>query len=540
MASDRQIKTVMGYRRLDNMASKPGQHRNRLVLLVALLAVVFVAPPYCTYVPFGEDRTATAFTDIPPAGDLFLGAERISALVGGGSAFYPLVDGNDALGARLELIHQAERTLDLQYFLLKPDRAGAVISAALFSAAERGVRIRFLLDDIFTTATDEQLAYLDSHENIELRLFNPLSRRSMKAMNFVFDMGRVNRRMHNKSFVADGSVAVFGGRNIAEEYFQIDTSAEFADFDMLAVGPIVSQIGAEFDLYWNDEMSVPIRAIYGTIEEDDLLKVRNNVDDLSRQALEDVYKHAVSSEYLADIINGVIEPNRTDATLINDAPEKLKVPVRKGADLRVLSNHMTDTIEATTEDVFIITPYFVPEPEDVEMYQTLAREGVRVRIVTNSLASTNHAYVHGGYAPYRKPLLEAGVEIFEVRADVPQVLGHVPPDSDVKLTMHTKAAVFDRDTVFVGSMNFDPRSIRLNTEVGAFLSGTEVAQALVQSLDEKIADYTYAVGLDESGDLIWTWSGKGAPEVLHSEPGASFLDKLVAKITQYLPVHGQL
>ena len=522
----------------------PGPHRKhfnrtRYILIAAMLGGILLAPSTCSHVPFDVDRTITRFTDVVASGALHDGAQEITQSLDGASAFYPLVDGNDALGARLKLIQSAEKSLDLQYFLLKPDRAGDVISAALIEAAERGVRVRFLLDDIFTTASDRELALVDSHENIELRLFNPLSRRSTKAMNFVFDFGRVNRRMHNKSMIADGSVVVFGGRNIAEEYYQIETNAEFADFDMLAVGAIVPEIAGEFDLYWNDAFSVPVSAIYGEIEEEDLRTELKQMNEKAKQALADVYEHAVSSRYLAEILDGTTEPQRTEAALVNDPPDKLRVSVRKGADLRVLSAYMTERIKNSTKEVMIITPYFVPEPSDVQMYKDLAESGVRVRIVTNSLASTNHSYVHGGYALHRKALLGSGVELYEVRADAPEVLGQVPVGSDVKLTMHTKAAVFDRETIFVGSMNFDPRSIRINTEVGVFLSETDVVDDLMVSLEDRLKEYTYQVGVDDSGNLTWTWSGTGGVSVLNAEPGASFLDKFVAKIAQFLPIHGQ-
>lgn len=514
--------------------------RARYVLVAVVLIAVVVLQSQCTYVPFDAKRTTTTSDDIPLTGALFERANALTESVGESSTYFPLVDGNDALGIRLDLIQQAEKTLDLQYFLLKPDRAGAVISVALLEAANRGVRVRFLLDDIFTTASDELLAYLDSHENFELRLFNPLSRRSTKTMNFVFDFGRVNRRMHNKSMIADGTVSVFGGRNIAEEYFQLETSAEFADFDLLAIGPMVSDISKEFDTFWNDEFSVPISAIVKEIDPSEISQSDAKLDALSKQALSDVYKKALSSEYLASILNNTVAPSKTNAVLVTDTPDKLRVSVRKGQEFRTLSNFMTEKIQASAEDVLIITPYFVPMKEEVEMYQELAASGVRVRVITNSLAATNHAYVHGGYAPHRKDLLKSGVELYEVRADAPQVLGTVPPDSEITLTMHTKAAVFDEKTVFIGSMNFDPRSIRITTEVGIFLSDGPGASNLMNSIDQTLNDHTYQVGLDEKGDLTWSWHGKGEREVLTSEPGASFLKKFVATVARYLPVRGQM
>lgn len=506
-----------------------------------LLALVVFAPPYCTFVPFNTDKAPTKADDIAANGALHLASRSAAKNLADRSSFYPLVDGNDALGARLKLIAQAEHTIDMQYFLMKPDRAGSVISVALVEASKRGVRVRFLLDDIFTTVSDKQLAYLDSFENIELRLFNPLSRNSIKAVNFALDFSRVNRRMHNKSMTVDNAVSVFGGRNIADEYFQLATNAEFADFDMLAIGPTVQQIAAEFDLFWNDEAAVPIKAIYGEIEEEDLQEVKKQTIRTAQKALAKTYDKAVDSTYLKDIWNGKTPSLPATSQLVTDHPEKIRVRVKNGLDLRVLSNNMNDRISSAKSEVMIITPYFVPRPNDIDMYIRASKSGVRVRIITNSLASTNHAYVQGGYAPSRKELLKAGVELYEVRADAPQVLGQVSSDSDVKLTMHTKAAVFDNATVFIGSMNFDPRSIEINTEVGIFVSDSDFVQKFVKSVDDKLDIYTVAVSLDENDDLIWTYVGDGAaPEIFTSEPGASFLERFVAKVASVLPIRGQM
>ncbi|MGR3662623.1 MAG: phospholipase D-like domain-containing protein [Paracoccaceae bacterium] len=508
---------------------------------LALLALVVFAPPYCTFVPFDAEKVSTSANDITATGNLHLSARSVTDKLEGKSSLYPLVDGNDALGARLKLIAQAEHTIDMQYFLMKPDRAGSVISVALVEASKRGVRVRFLLDDIFTTVTDKQLAYLDSFENIELRLFNPLSRNSIKLVNFALNFNRVNRRMHNKSMTVDNSVSVFGGRNIADEYFQLATNAEFADFDMLAIGPAVQQIAAEFDLFWNDAATVPIKAIYGEINEEDLQKIDAQSVTMAEKALAETYKKAVNSTYLTDIWQEKVNALAAEAQLVTDNPDKIRVRVKDGGDLRVLSNSMNQQILSATSDVMIITPYFVPRRRDIDMYKQASKNGVRVRILTNSLASTNHAYVHGGYAPSRKELLKAGVELYEVRADAPQILGHVSADSDVKLTMHTKAAAFDNATAFVGSMNFDPRSIEINTEVGIFISASTFADELVQSINKNLNYYTFAVSLDENDDLIWTYVGDGtAPEIFTSEPGAGILDLIVAKVASVLPVRGQM
>ncbi|CTQ52949.1 Major cardiolipin synthase ClsA [Roseibium album] len=505
---------------------------------VALVFVIGFTLASCTHVPFNFPKTASYASTLPKRSTTFIEAEELIRGHGGKSAFIPLVEGNDALGARLKLIEAAEHSIDAQYFLIKPDSAGSLFSLALINAAERGVRVRLLVDDVFTTANDEQLAYLSSYDNIEVRIFNPLSRNSTKAMNFVLDFGRVNRRMHNKSLTIDNAMSIVGGRNIAEEYFQINTNAEFADFDLFCAGPVARKITAAFDIFWNDPLAVPIEAFVSMPTEIKRQDTRARIEEKTRQATLGVYQRAINSRYLRDISAGKVQLDYANVQVVTDDPDKLRTPVRDGE--RLVADAIRREMEHATSEVTIITPYFVPRKEGVKFYKTLSARGVRVRVITNSLASTNHAYVHGGYAPYRKELLKAGVELYEVRADAPEVLGEVLSGSDIKLTMHSKAALFDRKRMFVGSLNFDPRSIEINTELGLIIADRRMVSKIAGSLEKGLRDYTYRVELGEDGKLTWTYSGAGLSEVLVSEPGAGIVSKTVSWITRVLPVEGQL
>ena len=234
---------------------------------VALVFAIGFTLASCTHVPFNFSKTASYANTLPKRSTAYIKAEKLTRAHAGKSAFIPLVEGNDALGARLKLIEAAEHSIDAQYFLIKPDSAGALFSLALINAADRGVRVRLLVDDVFTTTDDEQIAYLSSYDNIEVRIFNPLSRNSTKTMNFVLDFKRVNRRMHNKSLTIDNAMSIVGGRNIADEYYQINTNSEFADFDLFCAGPVARKITAAFDIFWNDPLAVPIEAFVGTSTE---------------------------------------------------------------------------------------------------------------------------------------------------------------------------------------------------------------------------------------------------------------------------------
>ena len=499
----------------------------------------FLAVPVlcaCTYVPFDAPREPRP----APGNSGRTHAERRIAEVrssrAGQTAFYPLVAGNDALGARLSLIAAAESQIDIQTFLIKPDSAAALISLALIEAADRGVNVRLLVDDVFTTASDAQIAYLAAHPRISVRLFNPLSRQSPKAMNYLIDFGRVNRRMHNKAFIVDRGVAVIGGRNIADEYYQVDTTTEFADFDLFMAGPAVSDLTHAFEIFWSDRWSVPAGAFWP--KEVDPAEVRAGLEMRAAAGAAGVYRRAMGSTYLQDLRSGAVPATWGRARVVSDLPRKLRVSPGPGE--RRVGDALVQRLVAAKTQVTVISPYFVPRAWGADLFTELAQRGVRVRIVTNSLAANNHPYVHGGYLRHRKALLEAGVELYEVRADVLERLGETAPGSDTQLTMHTKLIIIDEDTSFVGSLNFDPRSININSEMGVFIDGPHAARGFLAAIEEDLKKYAFRVMRTEQGALRWVWSYDNRTEVFSSDPGASLLRKATAGIAAVLPIEGQL
>jgi putative cardiolipin synthase len=486
----------------------------------------------CTSVPFDAPREASRA--LPPGGTA---AETTALRLTGDdperAALVPLADGNDALGARLGMIEEAERSIDIKTFLIKPDIAGALVWLKLYEAAERGVRVRLLYDDVFTTARDDQIAALDAHPNVEIRVFNPLSRRSPAAVSFLLDFPRVNRRMHNKAMIVDGAFAIIGGRNIADEYYQIGTENEFADFDLFVAGGPVRELAAAFDLYWNDVWSVPL----STFETGDAAALADALD-LFRQAADspaaNIYRRAVGSSYLAGLRDGSVPVYTGRASVAVDDPRKLRRPPGRGPYFA--GEALFHAMRTARSDVLVLTPYFVPEDYGAAFFEDLARRGVRVRIATNSLASTNHPYVHGAYARYRNRLLAAGVEFLEVRADAPRLNGA----AGRPLTMHTKLAVADGRVLFVGSSNIDPRSIRQNTEIGMVIESPRLARGIVERIDAVAADYTFEVVRGPDGRPLWRFDGAGRGETFDDEPLAGALDHLIATISGWLPIESQL
>ncbi|MCA0872609.1 phospholipase D family protein [Seohaeicola saemankumensis] len=504
------------------------------LLCLAVLAGFSVLSA-CAPVPLDAAKPVTRAQTSPGPGELSLAARRAGDP--GQSSFVVLATGNEALGARLRLIEAAQHTLDLQYFLMKPDLGGALISQALLAAADRGVRVRLLLDDVFTTVDDQALGLLAAHPAIELRIFNPAMRPGPKSLGFVTEFSRINRRMHNKTFTADGAFAIIGGRNIADEYFQIDTSSEFADFDMLVTGRAVAEISGAFDLFWNDGWSIPVERLRDPPSAAELETARRDLT-MRLQPARRTYVDAINDPFFDRLRAGLVPVYSGPAHVATDRPDKLKVPVPEGE--RVLGETLLRRMKNARSEVILLTPYFVPEDYGARLFADLAARGVRVRIVTNSLGSTNHAYVHAGYRRHRVPLLEAGVELYEIRPDALRVLGLVPEGDETGLVMHTKLAVIDGRQVFVGSLNLDPRSLKQNTEFGLFIDSPPLARALVDALQDDFPLYTYRVATRPGGGLEWHYDNPAAPSVTTREPGATVWKNIVVGITELIGAELQL
>lgn len=434
------------------------------------------------------------------------------------SGFYPLIQGMDALGVRLRLAEKAEKSIDLQYFLMKSDTAGAVMANALLKAADRGVRVRFLIDDLFTTVPDRVFLLLNQHDNIEVRIFNPVSRRGLSWLNFVTHFNQANRRMHNKSFTVDNVVSVVGGRNIADEYFQLKTDSVFDDFDVLALGPIAADISTSFDEYWNHSQAVPVEQLADSPKKEDLETVRATIADELDNIYATVFEKALDSQVLQDLMVGRRTLYAAPARVLADSPDKLGNKVDK-AYMRLV-RELYDVVIGAEKEVIFISPYYIPGDPGVQLVRDLTAKGVRVVILTNSLASNNHIPVHSAYANYRKDVIRAGAELYETRANAAREL-QGSKDGPETLTMHAKTSFIDRRKMFVGSLNLDPRSIELNAEMGLVIDSAAMVGDLTQILDEQLANLTYRVRLNDNGKLEWHARIDGREVIETKEPQTS-------------------
>ncbi|MFW2437800.1 MAG: phospholipase D family protein [Arenicellales bacterium] len=485
-----------------------------LIFVVLLLSAIVSS---CTVVPLKSPKTHS--TAITTTADTYFGraADGWSQLHDGQSGFFPIVQGMDALGARLNMIEKAENTIDLQYFLMKDDIAGLVLANALVGAADRGVRIRFLLDDVFTSASDRTLLLMSQHPNIEVRLFNPISRRGLYQLNFVGSFKKANRRMHNKSFTVDNAISIVGGRNIADEYFQLREDAVFADFDVLALGDIAKAVSNSFDSYWNHDLAIPIEQLLDIDTSESLEAERSKLSNKAKLTYARVYSESMSSELLQNLISGKQSLYVAEGIVIADDPDKLQNPV--STDHMGLATDVDKLLRQAERELIFISPYYVPGDDGVQYARELLEKDVRVVVVTNSLASNNHVAVHSGYARYRKDVLKAGVELYEIRANAgKEVQDGYGPDV---LTLHTKLILIDRRYLFVGSLNLDPRSLEINAEMGLLIDSEELVGAMAAGIEKDIPSASYRLVLDDKHRIVWHGNLNGESVSLTTEPLAN-------------------
>jgi len=473
---------------------------------------------------------------------------------GARSGAYPLESGLDAFVARFVLTETAQRSLDLQYYIWHGDASGKLLLEALLRAADRGVRVRLLLDDIGTAAKDEALLMLAAHSNIEVRLFNPLAMRGARTIGLLAEFERTNRRMHNKSFTADNQIGIVGGRNIGDEYFAAREDVEMRDFDVIAVGPVVPQVSGAFDLYWNSAMAYPIEALArNEPEAQSVAQARDGLHAFVESEKDGPYAQALLRSPLAARLRAnAVEYFWGDARMAYDDPQKIAV-APSDQETQLLSKLRSEVAPPESE-LLVLSPYFVPGEAGVESLRRLCQRGVKVRIVTNSLASTDVVSVHSGYQRYRKSLLEAGIELYELKPTAAQkqdeAAKHAGTTHGVsgssRAALHAKTLVTDRRTLFVGSMNLDPRSVFLNTEIGVILEMPEMARAFVERLDADLRGSAYRLALapeDAAGSgrrIEWIALEDGREIRYTAEPGASIWRRLGAGLMSLLPIESQL
>ncbi len=496
----------------------------------------------CASVDFDYPKSESKVFD--DTANTYLG-QKIKPLVEGNQAgqsgFLELSDGIDALAARALMAKRAERSIDAQYYLVKPDNVGHAFIRVLLDAADRGVRVRLLIDDVFTGGYDAGMAGLDSHPNFEIRVWNPFARRSLRFIDGITSLRRVNRRMHNKSFTVDNQVTLIGGRNIADEYFGAAANEKFSDLDVVGIGPVVNDVSAMFDSYWNHERAAPIAA-FAKVPDDPAAELKR-----VRTVLEEARKQVTDTKYADALRDQVLEFIETDASVFTWAPYSLaydspdKSFKSKAKEAPSIVTPLRKSLLSAEHEIIVLSPYFVPRRSGIKAFSDVQTRGIDVTIITNSLAANNQLAVHGGYAPSRKPLLRNGVKIYEVRADADVSGAQLVAASGAKATLHTKAFLVDRKEIFIGSFNFDPRSVNINTELGVIIRSPEFVEPIGAGLDAALAAQTWELFLNEKGRLRWRGYKDDGTEVIYKkEPQTSWWTRFKAGFMRAMPIRGQL
>jgi len=469
----------------------------------------------------------------------------------GQSGVFLLRNGVDAFVGRAVLASMAERTIDVQYYMFHQDTVGRLLIRELLKAADRGVRVRMLIDDMYGEEADDVWSALDTHPNMEVRLFNPFVRGRSKNAQYIFDVKRVNYRMHSKTYTVDNQVSIVGGRNIGDEYFDADEDVAFSDLDVMSIGPVVPEVSEEFDQYWNNRHSYPIVTLIAGVDSKAvkpgaLDNLRKDLDEFFQTEQTLAYRGAMKNSVFANALrNKTAQFSYAKAKIIHDSAEKM---TRSDEDWKdeLLISQLAPYIQQATEEFVLVSPYFVPGQRGADAICKLSENGVRVRILTNSLVSNDVAAVHTGYMRHRKQLLRCGVEVYELNEQLKKVEAKqftwLPGLS--KSSLHAKTMAMDKQIMFVGSFNFDQRSLNINTEIGILFYDPELAGHSSEHFDKYIDKVAFRVGLvtDEKGNESMTWTGfdGGKQVVFDSEPYASFWQKLSVNLMRVLPIDSML
>jgi len=461
------------------------------------------------------------------------------------SGVFLLADGLDAFVGRVLLASMAERSIDVQYYMFHQDTVGQLLIYELLKAADREVRVRILIDDIYGSEADDVWTALDAHPKIEVRLFNPFVRSTPKNLQLITRMKDVNYRMHSKTFTVDNQATIVGGRNIGDEYFNADPDLAFADLDVLAIGTVVPEVSQEFDEYWNSDYAYPASVLTQPASPEQLAEFKDRIKHVPEQEASSKYIEAMKNSKLARALRaGTTHFKWAQAKVIHDSSEKKAHGENWQAEL--LISQLWPYIDKVTDELIIVSPYFVPGKKGADALCKLSEKGVSVRILTNSLASNDVSAVHAGYSKYRKQLLKAGVVLYELDEEIKKKAQKkftwLPGLS--KSSLHAKTMVLDKKAMFVGSFNLDQRSLHINNEIGILFLNPEVAGKSVEFFDQKIEKAAFRLELHTGSNgqesIRWHLKKDGEAIVYDSEPYTGFWKKLGVNLIRLLPVESQL
>lgn len=463
------------------------------------------------------------------------------------SSMYLIGEGTDAFLTRMALLSLAERSVDVQYFIWKSDIIGKLLMHKMLEVADNGVRVRLLLDDLSLDKETKSILFaMDHHRNIDVHIYNPFSSSGYKAPAALTDTSRINRRMHNKSFTVDSQYTIVGGRNIEENYFSANVRSNYADLDIVAVGPVVSEVNKQFDIYFNSPLAIP-----GYVFDDHkhhkarLVQVKKELSDYALSVANSDYAQDLKNSIMYQrIVNGLSGHDENllyqgKAHVIYDNPDKTlgKSELETTYMIAMLRPHV-DKINHSLE---LISPYFIPGDSGTKHLVDLVNKGIKVRVITNSLASTDGIMAQSGYARQRYDLLKGGVELYELKPKAKSKASRsLSRSAEAKSALHAKTYIFDRKEVYIGSFNFDPRSANINTELGVVCETPDMAEYIATELfDKNLKEVTYQATLQDD-NVVWLDTVNGQVIVHEVQPETSWWRRFNLSLYSILPIESQL
>jgi len=514
------------------------------VQVIALLSVLASVLSGCSNLPPGADYPKTRSLAVPLTAPTRLSTafQNVVAMHGSSSGFHIFSVGVDGLLTRMELIESAERTLDLQYYIFRGDDTGGTIRAALKRAAARGVRIRILVDDADTVSGDERLFELANVANVEVRVYNPWAYRGharlIRHLEYLTHHSRLDYRMHNKLLIADQTVALTGGRNIGDQYFQVDPDSQFADDDVFTVGAALTPLQKCFDEFWNSDLAIPSQALR------EPQTTRAEPSPGAAEVAAHLKEKLAAGEPLAGLLSGSSPLVWAQSRVIYDSPNKKDVEAGLRAG-RLMYGPVAEAAANVQHEMLMVTPYLVPARSELKLVHDQRARNSRVAILTNSLESAPELSAHAGYTHYRPQLLKDGVELFEVRSHLESTRGSGQSkriSAAGNYALHAKLLVFDREHLYIGSMNFDRRSHSLNTELGLIIDSPELAQQTAARFDAMTRpESAYSVRFSDPGEhLIWHCREQGHEIDHNTEPARNSWQRLKVRLISLLPIDPEL
>ena len=465
------------------------------------------------------------------------------------TGFHVLFDPNDALISRLQLIEHAQRTIDLQYYIWANDQVGALALEAVLRAAERGVKVRLLIDDNNSKELQSTYRAMAEHPNIQIKMFNPYRFRTFRALDILLNFNRITRRMHNKTFTIDHQVSLIGGRNMSNQYYNVGDNFQFSDMDVLLVGQAVTDITQSFDEYWQHDYAYPIQQLVPSTKRLSYDGMRKQLaDNWTKSQIEPFLQNYQGARAFNNWFNKNLSLEWVNARVVQDSADKIRKETPKEQNLNFQLDYVMRDPKLYVD---LVSAYFVPDQNNVNTLKDLVKKGVQIRVVTNSFKANDVPIVHAFYAKHREQLLQSGVQLYEFQPILPltltkkarvQLFGKSKFDRNHfgKSSLHAKYLVNDNAQVFIGSFNFDQRSAYLNTEIGVVLNSPHLARVIHSNMDNDLLNYAYKVELDDQHHLVWKKQLNQHIITLKNEPHITWWQKLFLKFVSHLPLDKQM